>query len=290
MSDNSLNSRSANLYLNLMKNVLSDALFVDHPLSHVVPYQIKPTTSTIRRLFIKAIGGLLGRYRISMVETNDSFTHEERVIAVRDGTFWPARAHSMIGIKRLNNLQFCVETALQDGVPGDLIETGVWRGGACIFMRAILAAHGDRERSVWVADSFQGLPPPTPDKYVADLNDTHYTFDALAVSLEEVQANFRRYDLLDERVRFLKGWFKDTLPIAPIEQLAVLRLDGDMYESTIQVLEALYDKLSPGGFIIIDDYSLPPCAQAVHDFRNARGITDLIIDIDGSGAYWRRSM
>ena len=99
-------------------------------------------------------------------------------------------------------------------------------------MRAALAAHGDQERSVWVADSFRGLPAPSPDKYVADLNDEFYTFDALAVSLEEVQGNFKRYDLLDGRVRFLKGWFKDTLPTAPIERLAVLRLDGDMYEST----------------------------------------------------------
>jgi O-methyltransferase len=289
MSENPVNPQSAGLYLNLMKNVLTDTLFIDHPLSHVVPYQIKPGASAIRRSAIRALTGLLRRYRLSMVQASDSFTHEERVIAVRDGTFWPVRAHSMIGMKRLDNLQFCIETVLRDRIPGDLIETGVWRGGACIFMRAVLAAHGDQVRSVWVADSFQGLPPPSPEKYAADLNDTWYTFDALAVSLEEVQANFRRYNLLDEQVRFLKGWFKDTLPTAPIDRLAVLRLDGDMYESTIQALEALYDKLSPGGFVIVDDYFLQPCAQAIHDFRNAHGITDLIIDIDGLGSYWRRS-
>ena len=156
-------------------------------------------------------------------------------------------------------------------------------------MRAILAAHGDTQRSVWVADSFQGLPPPSPGIYAADIGDTWYQAEALAVSLETVQGNFRRYNLLDNQVRFLKGWFKDTLPAAPIERLAVLRLDGDMYESTIQALDALYDKLSPGGFVIIDDYMLPPCAKAVHDFRTNLGITEPIIDIDGSGAYWQRS-
>jgi O-methyltransferase len=110
----------------------------------------------------------------------------------------------------------------------------------------------------------------------------------LACSQEQVEENFRRYRLLDGQVRFLKGWFKDTLPNAPVGRLAILRLDGDMYESTIQALDALYDKLSPGGFVIVDDYHLQPCAQAIHDFREARGIGDEIRDIDGMGAYWRR--
>ena len=76
----------------------------------------------------------------------------------------------------------------------------------------------------------------------------------LAVPEEEVKANFRRYGLLDDQVRFLPGWFKDTLQDAPIDRIAVLRLDGDLYESTIQALDALYPRVSPGGFCIIDDY------------------------------------
>src|SRR5262249_7945660 len=159
-------------------------------------------------------------------------------------------------LKRLENLKFCVETAIRDGVPGDLIETGVWRGGACIFMRAILEAYGDKQRKVWVADSFAGLPKPNEAKYDADRGDKHHTFGDLAVPRETVEKNFEQYGLLDDQVRFLEGWFKDTLPSAPINSLAVMRLDGDMYESTIQALEALYPKLSPGGFVIIDDYFL----------------------------------
>ncbi len=105
-----------------------------------------------------------------------------------------------------------------------------------------------------------------------------------------MQDNFRRYGLLDDQVRFLKGWFRDTLPDAPIERLAVLRLDGDLYESTIQALECLYDRLSAGGYVIVDDYgNVAGCRQAVHDFRAQRGINDPIRPIDWAGVYWRRS-
>ena len=135
---------------------------------------------------------------------------------------------------------------LTDGVPGDLIETGVWRGGATILMRAILKARGVTDRVVWVADSFAGLPAPNAARYPLDAGINLHRFPQLAVTLERVQDNFRRYGLLDDQVRFLKGWFRDTLPAAPIERLAVLRLDGDLYESTIQALESLYDKLSAG--------------------------------------------
>ena len=110
------------------------------------------------------------------------------------------------------------------------------------------------------------------------------------MSLDQVKANFARYDLLDDRVQFLKGWFKDTLPHAPISRLAVMRLDGDLYESTMDALTALYPKLSPGGYVIIDDYgAINACRQAVHDFRNTHGIEDPIQEVDWTGAYWRRS-
>lgn len=194
----------------------------------------------------------------------------------------------MIGMRRLDNLQMCVETVLRDGVPGDLIETGVWRGGACIFMRGILKAYGDTDRTVWAADSFDGLPPPDP-AWPADVNDLHHQNRYLAVSAAEVERNFRLYGLLDGQVRLLPGWFKDTLHAAPMNRLAVLRLDGDMYGSTMEALTALYPRLSRGGFVIVDDYFLGPCQQAVHDFRAAHGIVDPIQEIDGRGVFWRRS-
>ena len=145
---------------------------------------------------------------------------------------------------------------IQNQIPGDFIETGVWRGGACILMRAVLNAYGVKDRRVWVADSFQGVPPPDLKKYPADVDSMYHTFEDLSVSFETVQRNFKKYGLLDHQVVFLKGWFKDTLPTAPMERLAVLRLDGDLYESTMIALQSLYPKLSAGGYVIIDVPSL----------------------------------
>jgi O-methyltransferase len=175
-------------------------------------------------------------------------------------------------------------------VPGDLIETGVWRGGACIFMKANLLAWGDTTRTVWVADSFQGLPKPNSTLFPADEGDALHKRGGLSIGAEQVRHNFERYGVLDERVQFLVGWFKDTLPTAPIEKLSVMRLDGDMYESTWQAIEALYPKLSPGGFCIVDDFGShqSQAGQAILDYRRNNGIDEQIEDIDGFGAYWRK--
>jgi O-methyltransferase len=206
------------------------------------------------------------------------------------GLDWPLEAETMIGMLRLNNLQDCLLRVLTDGIPGDLIETGAWRGGATIFMRGILKAMGDRQRTVWVADSFRGLPPPDPARYPADAKDMHFTLDPLAVTVDEVKRNFERYGLLDEQVRFLEGWFKDTLPTAPIERLALLRLDGDMYQSTMEALTCLFPKLSQGGFVVVDDYGcVPGCRKAVDDYRAAQGISDPLQKIDWTGVFWRKS-
>ena len=208
-----------------------------------------------------------------------------------EGRDWPEDAETMIGLKRLDNLQFCIERVLEDGVPGDLIETGVWRGGATIFMRGALKAYGDTRRRVWVADSFQGLPKPTPGIWRDDERGRLWKFGTtLAVSLAQVRANFERYGLLDDQVRFLPGWFRDTLPTAPIERLAVLRLDGDMYESTMDGLRALYPKLSVGGYCILDDYyAQSGQRQAVNEYRLENGITEPIERIDWTGAFWRKT-
>ena len=203
------------------------------------------------------------------------------------GRDWPAFAQTMIGTIRMRNLRWLCETAILDDVPGDFVETGVWRGGACIYMRGILEAYGDTNRRVFVADSFKGLPPPSPSEFPADTGDAHHTHPQLTASRSDVEENFRRYGLLDDRVVFLEGWFKDTLPAAPVSKIAVLRLDGDMYESTIQALDALYHKVSRGGFVIIDDYFLKPCSQAVNDFRNKHSITSPLIPVDGWAVWWR---
>lgn len=243
------------LYLNLMKSCLINSIYQD--------------------------GNLAAQYFSSNPKYDDNVRE--------NGKDWPIVAHTMIGLKRLNNIQFCVEDVLKNSVPGDLIETGVWRGGATIFMRAILKAYSCLDRLVWVADSFEGLPKPNIEKYPEDKNWDLAQFKELAVSLEQVKSNFKKYDLLDNQVSFLKGWFRDTLPSAAIKQIAVLRLDGDIYESTMDALTNLYPKLSVGGYIIIDDYAIPPCAKAVADYRKQHNITDEIKVIDWTGVYWQRT-
>jgi O-methyltransferase len=188
------------------------------------------------------------------------------------------------GLTSLENMMRDVTT---NGIEGDFCETGIWRGGTCIFMRAFLKATGDTDRIVWCADSFEGVPPPS---YKQDKGLDLHLVPWLAVSLEEVQSNFRRYGLLDGQVQFLKGWFKDTLKKAPIEKLAILRLDGDLYESTMDSLIALYDKVSVGGYVIIDDFgAIDACARAVNDFRSSRGIKDPIIADSWSVVYWKKT-
>jgi hypothetical protein len=205
------------------------------------------------------------------------------------GSIWPSRAHTMIGMPRLDNLQQCIESVLADRVEGDLIETGVWRGGATIFMRGVLKAYGVTDRTVWVADSFAGLPPNDFASYPKESKVPFDRFHELAVPIEEVRRNFERYDLLDGQVRFLQGWFKDTLPGAPIGKLAVMRLDGDLYESTMDALVALYPRLSPGGYVIIDDYDVVLSSnEAVHDFRRDQAVSQPLGLITGGGAFWRK--
>lgn len=213
------------------------------------------------------------------------------VSSAERGQTWPAHAYTMVGPTRLDNIRFCIENVLEQGVPGDFIETGVWRGGASIFMRAVLKAHAVTDRTVWVADSFAGLPKPNAAKYPADAGDVHHFISDLAVSLEQVQKNFQTFNLLDDRVQFLKGWFKDTLPQAPIKKIAVARLDGDMYESTMDALVSIYPKLSVGGYLIVDDYGVVPgCKKAIHDYRAAQGIKDPIKEIDFSGVFWAKTI
>jgi len=271
---------SAALYLDLMKKTLSYSLWKDPGLP-IETFNYKRTF--LKRIFV-TFSANLARLAGWQIVKNIVYDEKEK----EQGLIWPLQADTMIGLRRLDNLQFCVQNVLNDHIDGDLIETGVWRGGACIFMRAILAAYGITDRRIFVADSFEGLPEPDEQRYPQDKGDTHFAERFLAVSQEEVEQNFRKYGLLDEQVVFLKGWFKDTLPKAPIEKLAVMRLDGDMYQSTMEALTYLYPKLSIGGYCIIDDYALKGCKQAVDEFRDQNGIAVSLGQIDWTGVYWRR--
>jgi hypothetical protein len=275
-----MGTQAEDLYLDLLKKALSYSLWPEPGIPIEAFDRARPP---ITRYAARLISRVFRSRHLQLVKQTDA-TAEKRA----DGSIWPGYADTMIGLKRLENIQFCLETAIREKVEGDCVETGVWRGGACILMRGVLAAHGIRDRKVFVADSFMGLPRPDPVKYPADKDDRHFTQEFLAVSQEEVENNFRKYGLLDDQVVFLKGWFAETLPKAPIEKLAVLRLDGDMYGSTMDALTNLYPKLSKGGFCIIDDYALEGCRKAVDDFRSENGIRSELGIVDWTGRYWRK--
>lgn len=252
-------SIAAELYLDLLKRSLTNTIFETEP---------------------DASEGSTFRY----VEA--AITHYQQGPAV-----------SMLPLARLDNLQSCIQDVVEKKIPGDLVETGVWRGGATIFMRAMLKVLGVTDRLVWAADSFEGLPEPDPEKYPLEAKAfksaamTKY-YNHLTATIDDVKRNFAAYNMLDDQVRFLKGWFKDTLPSAPIERIAVLRLDGDYYESTRDSLTNLYDKVSVGGYVIIDDYgedSWTYCRRAVEEFRSARQIAAPMIQVDKPCSFWKKS-
>jgi len=269
-----------NQYIDLLKKVLVDYHRLE--LGEYKPLYRNKKSWGLRLLLL--LDGLLRKRKLAICRVL-AYNPEARL----EGKDWPTYADSMIGLKRLENIELCFKEVIKNNIPGDFIETGVWRGGATIFMQGLLKSSGVQDRIVWVADSFEGLPKPDEKKYAADRDDKHYLRKELSISLENVKSNFKKYNLLDGNVKFLKGWFKDTLPSAPIRQLSILRLDGDMYESTMDALVHLYPKLSKGGFIIIDDWgAVAACQQAVLDYRKQYSITEEIKTIDWTGVYWQK--
>ncbi|MBU2621297.1 MAG: TylF/MycF family methyltransferase [Proteobacteria bacterium] len=284
-------------YLDLLKKSLINLLYLENEVRLIYillsvvagqPIDIK----TIREMekddhpILKVLRDRRGEGQIQFIwNYPDGKSGETKSINLRDAT---EVAHTMIGGKRLDNIHRCLDVIMRDRVPGDVMETGVWRGGAVVFMRGYLAAYNMTDRTVWAADSFAGLPKPaTPEDAGYDFSvDVH---PILAISLEEVQQLFAKYGLLDEQVQFVKGWFHESLPNVPVKELALLRLDGDLYKSTRDALVNLYHKVVPGGFIIIDDYGdFQPCQKAVDEFRLQNNIREPIERIDWTGVFWRK--
>ena len=271
------------LYLELLKRSLLGELYWENE---------------ARLLYLRAC--LAGRDEYSaevllrIGECRQEFCREFRELAgegrfVEDSLENLGYQHTMIGRARLENVAACLETIRRNCVAGDLVECGVWRGGTTVFMRGFLKAFGITDRTVWVVDSFCGPPPPSlAQDFSEDLSAARYP--ALAISMETVRDLFARYDLLDGQVRFLSGWFHDSLPRAPIERLALLRIDADLYQSTRDALAALYPKVSAGGFVIVDDYHcIPACREAVDEYRQREGITTPLKRVDWTAVFWQKT-
>jgi O-methyltransferase len=211
-----------------------------------------------------------------------------------EGKDWPLDGLTMVGLARLADLQTCVESVVRDGVSGDLIEAGAWRGGASILMRATSDSLGDRDRTLWVADSFQGFPPADPSGSDADheLERDMNRIGYLTPSLDSVREYFARFGV-EHGVRFVPGYFEDTLDGLRGGRWALIRLDSDTYRATRLSLDALYPGLAAGGYVVIDDYFHPylpeSCRRAVDEFRAEHAIDDPIEQIDWNGARWRKT-
>jgi O-methyltransferase len=204
-----------------------------------------------------------------------------------EGLDWPVDAETMIGMKRLNHLNYCLDTIRRENIPGDLLEAGVWRGGAVIFMKAYCDLYG-LQKKVFAADSFKGLPEPRPE-FTKDSGSIWHEFEYLSVGLHTVQENFRKYGVSTTNVEFIEGFFEESLLNTNVKELALLRLDGDMYSSTWDTLINMYPKVVNGGFIVIDDYSLQGAQAAVSDFFEKNQLNHKIYEIDSYAAYFRKS-
>ncbi len=274
-----MNTYAKSPYLELLKKVLIDY----DKIGSMEAYPLSIVNPNWKTFFLYPLDMLLRKRNFSISKLK--YVSKENRIG---GLDWPANAKTMIGYKRLTNIEYCIRTIWNDGIEGDLIETGVWRGGASIFMKAVLNELKISDKNVWLADSFQGLPKPKK-KFADDRSSNLHKQRILKVSKEEVENNFRSFDLLDDQVKFIEGWFDETLPDAPIRKLSLLRLDGDYYESTIIALECLYPKLAIGGFVIIDDFNaFKSCKKAVLDYRFANDISEKMIEIDKHAIFWRK--
>lgn len=271
-------------YLDLLKLALVNLIYPESELR--LSYLEENRTSGDRRADERALRDI--RYA-----QPDEFSALVR--AKQEGLVWRQRvtrdSHTMVGLRRLENLECCAVQVFANDVPGDFLEAGVCQGGASIFLRALQVAYDQEDRRTWAADSFQGLPPPTHPidrQHRMDFSEPRQPW--LSASLEAVKDNFRTYDLLSDNVRFLPGWFADTLPDAPTGELSLLRLDGDLYSSTYDALSALYPRVSTGGFVVIDDYwAFEPCRLAVDTFLSEQGAAPELLRIDWIGVCWQKT-
>lgn len=270
-------------YLDLLKRALVNLIYPEHELRMELLERTGPPG-----------GAVEDQRRLRDLRYTEPQAFAELVAAKREGRVWRHRigrdSHTVVGLGRLANLERCAAHVFSHGVPGDFLEAGVCRGGASIFLRALQVAYGHPDRRTWVADSFTGVPPPTSAvdiEHGLDLSEPQRPW--LAARQEEVRDNFRTYGLLTDEVRFLPGWFAETLPSAPIERLALLRIDADLYSSTREVLDTLYGRLSAGGFVVVDDYwVLSPCRRAVDEFLAERGDGARLRRADWNAAYWQK--
>lgn len=188
--------------------------------------------------------------------------------------------YSMMSRARLKGIYRAVCEVIKNGVEGDLVERGTARGGCAALMGLTCRKRGQK-RDLWVFDTFQGLPPPSegdPDYELAKTRE-----GTCRGEYDEVKGLLENLGVF-EGAHLVKGLFQDTVPGAKVKRIAVLHLDGDWYESTRVCLDHLYDKVTPGGVIQVDDYGhWAGARKALHEFFDERKINPELIYLDYTG-------
>ncbi len=262
--------RAATRYLNLLKSALLDELYLENDvrleyLADCIEHQRTPDRAKLR--------DPVRQMKHETLQMENSRRAGALPGYPKGASLLP---YTEMGRTRLEALERCLDTARRNGAAGQLVDCGTGRGGAAIFMRGYLDAHDLGDRDVWVADTFR-----VSEHEAAGLLD-------LSADLNIVRDGFRRFDLLDDRVHFLQGPYRETLPRAPVDEVALLRVGGGLGAASRDVLDALYGKVAAGGVVVVDEYADERCQRAVDDFRATHGLGQHVERIDWSGIWWQK--
>ena len=192
--------------------------------------------------------------------------------------------YTMLGIQRLRTLRRFAEQIDQEGISGNVVECGSYNGGSAAIMAQVAAA-SPRGRQIYLFDSFEGLPPATEQD-----GERAKAYTGLCCgAMDKVREVLHALQVPAERVTLVKGWFDQTLPQADVGRIALLHLDTDWYESLRVCLENLYDRVEPGGFVVLDDYGYwEGCRRAWHEFEASRALGVTLTPIDETAVYFRK--
>ena len=197
--------------------------------------------------------------------------------------------YTLVSPERVRNLHRLARLIEKERIPGDVIECGVCNGGTAAVL-ARTASKSPLERTVWLFDSFQGMPEVTAEDSAGaggDAADAHVGKEV--GDLRRVKRVLAQVGANMKRVRIVPGWFQDTFPKVTIQQIAILNIDADWYESVKLCLETFYDRVVPGGFVSFDDYGhWPGCKKAVDEFFRWRQLSYKLNQVDYTAHWFRK--
>jgi cephalosporin hydroxylase len=270
-------SRANDRYLSLLRGALLDEHYLENEVRIGYLMDCITRRGPAHADSLRSPGSFLRKELLALRQTREFGQSAE------DGDVTAYFPYTAMGAVKLGQLDDALRTVRDEAIAGDLVECGPARGGAAVYMRAFLEANELAGRQVWVAGLFRSTPADVPTRPLDEggVND-------LLADINQVREAFARFDVLDERVRFLQGAFDAALPDAPIGEVALIRVGAEVGTEVTAALDHLYDRLSPGGFVIIESSSEPACRDAIDAFRSRRGITGPTERIGWSGLMWRK--